>query len=102
MLALFTMASLAAGVGNASAGLIAFAVSGLPFLVLLVLRLIMKVDAVTVFGKRSKAKIHYPFRKARAREVYLQLCRAVREQQDRLARELQKAQAPRIVPAPPA
>lgn len=102
MLALFTMASLAAGVGNASAGLIAFAVSGLPFLVLLVLRLIMKVDAVTVFGKRSKAQIHFPFRKARAREVYLQLCRAVREQQDRLARELQKAQAPRIVPAPPA
>jgi hypothetical protein len=102
VLALFVLISLGIGVSDARAGLITFALGALPFLVLLLLRLILKVDAVTVFGKRSKAQVHFPFRKARAREVYVQLCRAVREQQERLAREFSRAQAPRAVPAPPA
>jgi hypothetical protein len=73
-----------------------------PFLVALVLRLILKVDAITVYGKRSKAQVHFPFRKSRARGVYVQLCRAVREHQERLQRELARARVPRVPLAPPA
>ena len=101
LLALFTLISVAIGASDRRTGLIVFAVSALPFLVLLLLRLILRVDAVTVFGKRSKAQVQFAFRKARAREVYVQLCRAVREQQERLARGLQRAQPARVVPAPP-
>lgn len=71
-----------------------------PFLIPLALRLILKVDAVTVYGKRSKARVHFSFRKARAREVYVQICRAVREHQERLTRELTRARTPRTLTAP--
>ncbi len=102
LLALFTLISLAIAVSDRRGGLIVFAVTALPFLVLLLLRLVLKVVAVTVFGKRSKAQVQFAFKKARAREVYVQLCRAVREQQERLARELHRSQPPRPVTAPPA
>jgi hypothetical protein len=90
--------------GDLSFALVFGAVSVLPFLVPLLLRLILMVDAVTVYGRRSRAQVHFPFRKARAREVYTQICRAVREQQERLARELARAErraAPPAAAAPP-
>lgn len=53
----------------------------LPLLVLLVLRLVLGVEVVTVFGKRTKAEIHFWFRKRRAREVFSLVCRLARERQ---------------------
>jgi len=70
---------------EARAGLVLFALFGLPFLLAFVLRATLGVDAVTVYGRRSKARLHFPFRKGRAREVLMQICRSVRQAQQRLA-----------------
>lgn len=88
-----------ASIGSREAGLVVFLLSVLPCLVLLALRLILRVDAVTVYGKRSKAQIQFWFRKQQARQLYQQVCRLAREHQDRLARQI-AASAPRP-PAPP-
>jgi hypothetical protein len=96
---LLTVLAYAIGTDDRRAGLIFFALVALPFGILTVLRLALRVDAVTVFGRRSKAQIHFQFRKARAREVYLQLCRATREQQPQPSRTLSPPAAPPPEPA---
>jgi hypothetical protein len=95
---IFGASSVAIGFGDWRMGLGVFAVTGLPFLIAMVARLVMKVDAVTVYGRRTKAQIHFPLRKGRARTVFNQVCRAVKETQDRIARDL----APRPVRTAPA
>ena len=60
---------------------IAFGIVTLPFLIPLVIRLALKLDLVTVFGRRSKAVIRFPFRKRRAREVYGRICSRTMEVQ---------------------
>jgi hypothetical protein len=52
-----------------------------PFLIALLLRLMFQVDVVTVFGRRSKARLRFSFRKKRAREIYGQICARVRQLQ---------------------
>jgi hypothetical protein len=53
---------------------ITFGILASPFLIVCVLRLILKLDIVTVFGRRSKAVMRFSFRKRRAREVYGRIC----------------------------
>jgi hypothetical protein len=77
-----------------SAGLVVFAVSGLPALLALAFRLVFGLDVVTVFGRRTRTRLHFSARKARAREVFRLLCRQARERQERLARERARAKAP--------
>ncbi|MEA2339207.1 MAG: hypothetical protein QOE82_3214 [Thermoanaerobaculia bacterium] len=50
------------------------AILALPFLIACAVRLILKLDFVTVFGRRSKAVMRFPIRKRRAREVYGRIC----------------------------
>src|SRR5439155_26123682 len=57
------------GSGAIPATLIAAAL-GVPSLLLVFIRLILKVDVVSVFGRRSKAVLRYAYRKRRARETY--------------------------------
>lgn len=64
-----------------------FAVLGLPSLVLLILRLALSVDVVTVFGRRSKAIIRFPWNKRRARETYGRICARARQVQQRVGAE---------------
>jgi hypothetical protein len=52
-----------------------------PILIALIIRLVMKVDVVSVFGRRSRAAIHFSFRKRRARELYGRLCYRTRQAQ---------------------
>ena len=54
---------------------------GLPFLIAFLVRAFFGVDVITVFGRRSKAAIRFRIRKRRAREVYGQICAAVRAAQ---------------------
>jgi len=55
---------------------------GLIFLVAFLIRLAMGRDVITVFGRRSRAILRFgSFRKDRAREVYGQICAAVRRGQ---------------------
>ena len=60
---------------------IAFGIVTLPFLIPFVIRLALKLDFVTVYGRRSKAVIRFPFRKRRAREVYGRICSRTMEVQ---------------------
>jgi hypothetical protein len=101
-IALFGLISAFMAVSDRRAGLVFALFLVGPFLLAFVLRMVLKVDAVTVYGKRSKAQVHFPFRKARAREVYVQICRAVREHQQRATRVLQRAQPAAPAPPPPA
>ncbi len=82
------------------AGLVVFLLSVLPCLVAIVLRLVLRVDAVTVYGKRTRAQIPFWFGKEKARQLYQQIGRLAREHQERLARQA-AATAPRP-PLPPA
>jgi hypothetical protein len=62
---------------------IAFGVMGTPAVLGFLIRAIFGVDVVTIFGRRSKAVMRFRFRKARARQVYGQVCAAVRQAQRR-------------------
>jgi hypothetical protein len=67
---------------------IPFGILALPFFIGFVVRLVLKLDYVSVFGRRSKAAMRFSLRKRRAREVYGRICsralevqRAILEQQ---------------------
>ncbi|MEO8033961.1 MAG: hypothetical protein ABI837_05970 [Acidobacteriota bacterium] len=62
-----------------------------PFLLAGALRMILKLDFVTVFGRRSKAVMRFPFRKKRAHELYGHLCARTRTVQQRNARHTEEA-----------
>lgn len=47
----------------------------------IVVRLILKVDVVSIFGRRSRAAVHFSFRKQRARELYGRICSRTRQAQ---------------------
>jgi hypothetical protein len=85
---------------------LSIAAFGLPFAVASIVRMIFGVDIVTIFGRRSRARIRYPFRKTKARQVYGQICARVRQVQAQLARQLRDQEAaappPPNLPEPPA
>jgi len=58
-----------------------FAILALPFLIALIVRVVLKLDFVTVFGRRSKAVLRFAVKKRRAREVYGHICARAREVQ---------------------
>jgi hypothetical protein len=61
-------------------------------LVLGVTRLLMQVEVVTVFGRRSKAAVRYVYRKAFARQTFNELCANVAAAQRKLAREIAESE----------
>jgi hypothetical protein len=63
-------------------------------LVLLVVRGITQVDVVTVFGRRSKAAVRYPYRKAFARRMYEEICASAAAAQGKLAQEIAANEPP--------
>lgn len=84
----FGFVALAVGAGNGwAAGLVAFVLGPLPLLAAAVLRLVLKVDAITVYGKRTRASLHFWLRKQRGRELYQLICRLAQERQEQAARE---------------
>jgi hypothetical protein len=73
---------------------ISFGIVALPFLIGCVFRLVLKLDYVCVFGRRSKAVMAFSLRKRRAREVYGRICsRALEVQRSMVAAE-QPSSAP--------
>ena|ERR1700741_373401 len=63
---------------NAWPAAIIFAIFGLPALLAFLVRLFLRLDVVTVFGRRSKTDLRFALRKQRAREVYGTICAVVR------------------------
>jgi hypothetical protein len=88
LLIVFTGLSALVAMGDRALALVVFALTGLPTLLLLLLRLALGVDVLTVYGLRSRAQLYFWLRKARGREAFRQVCRLARERQDRLARQL--------------
>jgi len=84
-------ASVAAGVGMSL-------VTWVPLLVYAVVRVVQGVPTVSVYGRRTMARLTFPLRPGRAREVYAEISGAARRRQDaaRLA-ATRKTQPP---PAP--
>ena len=56
-----------------------------PFLISFILHLVLKTDFVTVFGRRTLARMRFRVRKARAREVYETLTAKIRVAQEAAA-----------------
>jgi hypothetical protein len=87
-------------------GALIVAAFGLPFAAASIVRMLFGVDIVTIFGRRSRARIRYAFSKKKARQVYGQICARVRQAQAQVARELREQEAaippPPNLPGPPA
>jgi hypothetical protein len=78
---------------------ITFGILALPFFISFFMRVILQLDYVSVFGRRSKAAMRFSFRKRRAREVYGRICsRALEVQRAMVERE---PIAENIGPLPP-
>jgi hypothetical protein len=82
------------------AATVTFLASGLPLLTLFALRIVYPIQIVTVFGKRSRARMHFWLRQARAREVYETVCRLARERQERVARRAVRVPSNAEMPMP--
>ncbi len=82
---------------------ITFGILALPFLAVCVVRLVLKLDYVTVFGRRSKAVMRFAIRKRRARETYGRICSRTMEVQRAMIEPEPRMSAPvDEPPAPPA
>jgi hypothetical protein len=77
---------------------ITFGLLALPFLTACVVRLILKLDIVSVFGRRSKAVMRFALGRRRAREVYGRICSRTSEVQRSMA---QAPAAPAPLEQPP-
>ncbi|HWM90867.1 MAG TPA: hypothetical protein VN493_08880 [Thermoanaerobaculia bacterium] len=76
---------------------------GIPVLILLLLSGLLFLTplwVVTVYGKRTRARMHFRMRQAKAREVYAEICRAASDAQRTAATRL-AAEAPAPPPLPP-
>jgi len=93
--ALFAFLALVIGAAEREpAPAIVMGIFAVPFAVAFVLRLIVKVDVITVYGKRTKATIRFSFRKERARSIYNDLTAKIRARQAKALAEM--------APPPPA
>jgi len=96
----FTFVAYLAWSDRSPEGATALMIIALLFLVPMALRLLLMVDCITIYGKRSKAQLHFSFRKARAREVYKDLIEKIRQTQERLGAEIAAEQAQQEADAP--
>ena len=77
----------------------------LPSTIAIIIRLAFQVNVVSIFGRRSRAKVRFNFSQQRARELYGHLCARTRQVQ----REIEEANVipesaeslPQPFPAPP-
>ena len=103
LLVVFSVLSGIVAISDRAIALVVFALTGLPTLVVLGLRLTLGIDVLTVHGLRTRAEVHFWLRKGRGRETFRQVCRLAREQQDQRKRQLARtAQAATTLPRPPA
>jgi hypothetical protein len=86
---------------GATAVAVLFACFAAPFLAAFVARLLLKVDVITVFGRRTMACMKFSIRKDRARRIYRDLTLKIRAAQEKAAPAQAQAPSPPAVPLPP-
>jgi hypothetical protein len=81
-----------------------FAAFGTPIFLYALARGFVKETVMTVFGRRSVARVRFGFRRARARATFGEVCTRVRRAQRELAAEIGEGagKPAEEVPAPPA
>jgi hypothetical protein len=86
------------------AAAVGFLFMGVPMLLMFFGHLILRTDVITVFGRRTMARMRFGIRKGRARKVYTELVEKVRIAQDaiRAAQPPPPAPAAPEIPLPPA
>jgi hypothetical protein len=90
--------------GTEKAGSIGFFIFAVPLLLMCAVHLILKFDYITVFGRRTMARMKFTVRKGRARQVYKDLIAKVRAHQAALAAAQPKPPPPaepELPPGPP-
>ncbi|HVS29850.1 MAG TPA: hypothetical protein VMS98_00205 [Thermoanaerobaculia bacterium] len=85
---LFATLSWAVGRNQALAGWIFFAMSGGPIVLLFLLRLVLGVDEINVYSRRSSARMRFWFRKGRGRQLFDEISRTVRRRQNAMLRSV--------------
>ncbi len=65
-----------------------------PFAIMFLLRVVLGVDVITVFGRRTKAELRFSFKKRRARLVFRMLVERTRAAQEALARKIEAESEP--------
>jgi hypothetical protein len=101
----FLIGAVSAWVSTSVPGLFIFlGIDSLPFVLAFILRLLLGVDVITVYGRRTMTRMRYFFRKGRAREVFEDLTREIeaRQQKAALAAAPPPAPPPEGPPPPPA
>jgi hypothetical protein len=88
--------------GNTAAGIVFALCCSAPLAIVFLIRSILGVDVVSVFGKRTMGDMRFTFRKSRARQVYQLICDQARRRQDDLAAEIAREHPPVEAPLPPA
>ena len=78
------IAAIVSGIASASDSAWPFAAAALLQAGYGVLRIVRKETIITVFGRRSRARIRFPLRTARAHQLYDELCAHVRRVQTQL------------------
>lgn len=97
LLWIFLMVSLSAIIaavaksGEVWPAIVVWMIMATPSILLVLIRLLLRVEVINVFGRRSKATLRYWFRKQKARETYGRICARVRQ--------VQRAAEPTIAPA---
>lgn len=82
-------------------GVVIFALFGFPFLIAFLLRAMVPMEQITVFGRRSKATMRYWFRKKKGEEAFAEITAAVSSNHRRLAAQAAKEESAEL-PMPPA
>ena len=85
---LFTVTALAMAAGDEAAASRFFWVLAAFFVAFAVGAALAPVWVVTVYGKRTRARMHFRMRQTKAREVYAEICRAASDAQRALALRL--------------
>jgi hypothetical protein len=102
--ALFALFGIMMLTGTEKAGSIGFFIFAVPLLLMCAVHLILKFDYITVFGRRTMARMKFTVRKGRARQVYKDLIAKVRAHQAALAAAQPKPPPPaepELPPGPP-
>jgi hypothetical protein len=70
------------------------------FLALAIVRLILGIDVITVYGRRTRARMKFGWAKARARRTFQELVDLVRARQSEAAQAIAPAPPPPMPPGP--
>lgn len=98
---LFALIALGASDNGLEVSLPFWALAAL-FFAVAVVAAALPVWVVTVYGKRTRARMHFRMRQGKARSIYAEICRAASDAQRTLASRLTLPLSDSEVPLPPA